>query len=412
MIKRNCPGFLVLFAFIFMAGGIHAQSLKGSIGFGMEGGQQQLIASDIPTAQPEFGGEAILSYRLSDRISLNLAAGYSLLSSKRTGNSALFTTNLITGNLFLDAELLKLGPIRPFIRLGVGGFNFKATNGKRFNDGEAMGGGGLRLFLSRRLALTVAGYGKYTTGDDLDGVRGGGKDIYWGVRGGLMLYSGGKKDEITREPMMTEEPTELPPSTETPGEPTGAESDSTQMVDIQELQQLQERKDTLQRQLSDKEQEIEALRQAVARRETEIESLQGEIEALKQRTSVAATGNFQETYRRALQLFENRQYAEAIRTFQALLAQNPQHRLASNCWYWIGESYFALGDLNNALQAFNEVLNYRNSFKADDALLMLGRIYIRQGNTEMARQMFNRLLQDYPDSEYVPRAQQYLNRLR
>ncbi|MDQ7052633.1 MAG: tetratricopeptide repeat protein [candidate division KSB1 bacterium] len=94
------------------------------------------------------------------------------------------------------------------------------------------------------------------------------------------------------------------------------------------------------------------------------------------------------------------------------MARYPQHRLASNCWYWIGESYFALGDLNNALQAFNEVLNYRNSFKTDDALLMLGRIYMRQGNAEMARQMFNRLQQDYPDSEYVPRAQRYLNQLR
>ncbi|MDQ7052632.1 MAG: hypothetical protein Q9P14_07000 [candidate division KSB1 bacterium] len=204
---------------------------------------------------------------------------------------------------------MKLGPMRPFIRLGIGGFNFEATSGKRFNDGEAIGGGGLRLFLSRRLALTLAGYGKYTTGDDLDGVRGGDKDIYWGVRGGLMLYSGGKKEEITREPMMTEEPTELPPSTEMTGEPTGTEADSAQMVDIRELQQLQERKDALQRQLSDKEQEIEALRQAVARRETEIESLQGEIEALKQRTSTsaAATGNFRAAYRQALELFGNRQ---------------------------------------------------------------------------------------------------------
>ena len=192
--------------------------------------------------------------------------------------------------------------------------------------------------------------------------------------------------------MITESPTETPDDTTGPEPTAGMETGTLPPPDIQEIQTLQERKETLQRELSAKEQEIEALRQAVSRRETEIESLQGEIQALKQRTPAVSAGNFREAYQQALRLYENRRYREAIQAFQSLLAQNPRHRLASNCWYWIGESYFALGELDQALQAFTEVLNYSGSFKKDDALLMMGRIYMRKGQPNMARPMFNRLL--------------------
>lgn len=412
MIKRICFGILTAFMAFGLHDGIQAQGMKGRFGFGIEGGQQQLTTSDIANVQPELGGEAVFSYRLSDRISLNLAAGYSKLSSKTAASTSYFTTDLITGNLYLDAEAFKLGPIRPFIRLGFGGFNFKATSGKRFNDGEVLGGGGLRLFLGNRMAVSVGGFGKYTTGDDLDGVRSGGKDIYWGLRGGITFYSGGRKQSVIHEPMITESQTETPDDTSGPEPTAGMETGTQLSPDIQEIQALQERKETLQRELSAKEQEIEALRQAVSRRETEIESLQGEIQALKQRTPAVSAGNFREAYQQALRLYENRRYREAIQAFQSLLTQNPRHRLASNCWYWIGESYFALGELDHALQAFTEVLNYTGSFKKDDALLMMGRIYMRKGQPDMARQMFNRLLQEHPDSEYAPRARQYLNRLQ
>ena len=48
----------------------------------------------------------------------------------------------------------------------------------------------------------------------------------------------------------------------------------------------------------------------------------------------------------------------------------------------------------------------------DDAQLKLGLCYWKLGDTERARQEFERLISDYPNSEYVGKAQQYLSKLK
>ncbi len=388
---------------------ISAQSLKGAFGFGFQGGQQQL-SGDAASVSLDYGGEGILSYRLSDRVSLNLAVGYSLLSYKLAGNPTSFQTNLITGNLYLDTELFALGPLRPFIQIGGGGLNFEAAKGKRFNDVEALGGGGLRLFLSRRLALSVGAFGKYTTGDDLDQTRSGSKDIYWGVRGGLTLYSGGQRQKTVPEPLISESTPLDSLAGETAESVQQSEAPSPEME--QQLAELQQNIEQLQKTLAARQQEIDALQQALQKRNQEIERMQAQQMAAQQQSPTINTADFDIGYNQARELFQNRRYREAAQAFQALINQFPNHKLVSNCYYWIGECYFAVGDLEAARQAFSHVLSYSNSFKLDDALLMLGRIYLRQGNTDSAREMFNRLLQQFPDSEYAPRARRYLSRMQ
>ncbi|MCK5149227.1 tetratricopeptide repeat protein [bacterium] len=121
--------------------------------------------------------------------------------------------------------------------------------------------------------------------------------------------------------------------------------------------------------------------------------------------------NFKSTYQLALQKHYNKDYQSAIQVFNALSASRPDHRLASNCQYWIGESYNAMGQHANAIEAFNKVLNYRSSYKLDDALLMTGIVYMKIGNQTSARENFQRLVSMFPDSEYAPKAMRYLGRL-
>ncbi len=114
-------------------------------------------------------------------------------------------------------------------------------------------------------------------------------------------------------------------------------------------------------------------------------------------------------YRLSLKMFEQRRYQKALTILKGLLKRYPNHWLASNFQYWIGECYYALKEYSLALDAFKKVLKYDSSFKFDDALLMCGIINKMLGNEEFARENFETLIAKYPKSEYVSKAMQYLD---
>jgi TolA-binding protein len=83
-------------------------------------------------------------------------------------------------------------------------------------------------------------------------------------------------------------------------------------------------------------------------------------------------------YRDALDRFRQRQYKDAIDIFEWLTEQYPTDALASNCQYWIGESYFGLADYKKAYTAFKRVTEYAGATKKVDALTMMRRSAAKQ----------------------------------
>ena len=161
-----------------------------------------------------------------------------------------------------------------------------------------------------------------------------------------------------------------------------------------------------------------------ARRSRQISTLQNKVDANERAisqfsqgrvggtsTTYTPSGDFKANYQQALQTFYNRQYQDAIQIFRSLMASNPNHQLASNCQYWIGESYNAMKQYREALNAFNSVMNYGKSFKFDDALIMSGLCNMKLGDSATARENFEQLVSRYPNSEYAPKAMRYLGRL-
>jgi tol-pal system protein YbgF len=104
-------------------------------------------------------------------------------------------------------------------------------------------------------------------------------------------------------------------------------------------------------------------------------------------------------------------YGEAIDALQSLASSNPTHMLASNCHYWMGECYNAMGNYRKAIDEFQSVMAYRQSYKFADALIMSGLCYLKMGENATARSKFQELIDKYPDSEYAPKAMRYLGRL-
>lgn len=395
-----------------------AQGMKGrwALGFGL--GSQQLYPDGVVKSTGfGFGGDGSLSYRLSERAGLTLTAGYDQLPFTLTvgGGDIDFSTNLFFGDLKLDFELLR-GAVRPYVTAGGGVFNFVVTSGgaksDRFNDGAFIGGGGVRFAIGHKAAFDLGANYKHTTGDDLDsGIRGGTNDGFLTVRGGVSLFLGAPAPEegLIAEEQAPIESVESPDIDALRSRLDTMEGGRKSEPDMEEYVRMKSKIDELNQQIDGKEREISSLRQTIEQRQETIGQMEAAVET--QTRSTQPIGSFSQAYEDALNTFHAKRYSEAIQGFAALLAQFPTHSLASNCQYWIGECYFGMDDYARAVEAFNKVFGYQRSLKQDDALLMLGRSYVKMGQPENARQSLNRLIKEFPSSEFISKAEQLLSKI-
>lgn len=194
-------------------------------------------------------------------------------------------------------------------------------------------------------------------------------------------------------------------------QPTGKE-----VVEKTEVEKLQERIQELEKQLREKENQIASLKSDLAAKERIISELESQSRTAPR--SVTATGKphapsaeFRVRYQDALTEYKARNYKTAIQLFEELLRTDPNNTLSDNCQYWIGECYYGLEDYKQALVAFEKVFTFPETNKAADAQLKIGLCYLKLGDHERARQEFQRLIDNYPDSEYVEVARRYLSQL-
>jgi tol-pal system protein YbgF len=110
-------------------------------------------------------------------------------------------------------------------------------------------------------------------------------------------------------------------------------------------------------------------------------------------------------YDAALSLVNARQYGPALAALAAFLVKWPDHPYVDHAMYWRGECYFAQGDYTAALEQFDGVIaRFPAGSKAPDALLKLGICHQKLGRAAQAKASFDRLLQEYPQSDAARRA--------
>ena len=102
-------------------------------------------------------------------------------------------------------------------------------------------------------------------------------------------------------------------------------------------------------------------------------------------------------YNEAFKLLQDGDYAGAERSFKAFVQANPKHPLAGNAQYWLGETYYARRDYQNAMVSFAEGYKvYKASPKGPDNLLKLGITLAVLNKKQEACAVFQRFNQDYP----------------
>jgi tol-pal system protein YbgF len=106
-------------------------------------------------------------------------------------------------------------------------------------------------------------------------------------------------------------------------------------------------------------------------------------------------------------------YPEAIAAWRRFLEAHPNGGLAGDGQYWLGEAYYLSRDYNAAKEAFIALgLNHPQSARLPDALLKLGYIYGEQGDVARARDVLQKLVQVYPNTQAASLAERRLQSLR
>jgi len=123
------------------------------------------------------------------------------------------------------------------------------------------------------------------------------------------------------------------------------------------------------------------------------------------------------SYDEAFAVYRSGEYEAAIDRFGSFLQAYPESDHSDNALFWIGECYFKLKDYERAVLTFEDVVNrFPEGNKVPDALFRQGIALLEIGKqtqeqeryNAVARQIFERIVRDHPDSERVPEAQRKL----
>lgn len=419
--NRNLTTIGIVASLFFYATISYSQEFRSRWGFGFNAGGQK-IYGDRRNTDIGIGFEGLATYRITEFADLSFALGYSLLKynflNPITNTFKSNSTNLINIDVKGKFDVVSKGPFRPFLTLGLGLINFQVSNSNsgRFSDAAFFGGGGFKYQVSSQLDWLIGADYRFTTCDQLDdptlrGKEGKSNDGYLNVRTGITYYLPQKGEGIPeviameKAPFYELEETEPQPEYQIPPD--------KETKDMEEYIKLKSRIDELSEHIDSKENEISKLQSKLQDSKQKVTSLEKKVSKQPPVSigTVTARSGFADIYEEALTHFYNKQYNEAISLFNLLLQQFPNHSLAGNCQYWIGKCDFYLGRYQNAIEAFYKVLSYNRSPKKDDALFVLGKTYLKTGAGERAKESFSRLVREYPNSEYVAEAKDYLSKL-
>lgn len=118
----------------------------------------------------------------------------------------------------------------------------------------------------------------------------------------------------------------------------------------------------------------------------------------------------QSAYQAAVNLIlKEKDYAKAVPAFQAFLTQYPNSTLTDNAHYWLGQLLYNQQKFDDAKKQFEQVATkFATSPKRADSLLKLGLIEKSVGNLSAATNLFQQVVDEYPNSTSAREASRQL----
>lgn len=117
-----------------------------------------------------------------------------------------------------------------------------------------------------------------------------------------------------------------------------------------------------------------------------------------------------ELYNAALDDVRNSRFQLAESRFLSFIMQFPNHELAGNAQYWLGEAVYGQEKYDLAISEFEKVISkYKKSPKIPASMLKIGFAQYNLGKSKEGAQTLNRLIKTYPKSEEADLARERIN---
>ena len=181
---------------------------------------------------------------------------------------------------------------------------------------------------------------------------------------------------------------------------------------------------TLEGRLAKLEEDLKAQGQLLKSREEDIKQLREAAQTERAAAAAAAPsdrlteGNMAESdairkdYEAAWRSLDRKDFQGALSRFKEFLKKYPKSKLAGNAQYWIGECYYELKKVEQAIIEFDAVRRkYPESEKVPAALLKQGLAFAELGEKLNARLILQEVVEKYPQTPEATRAKQRLKAL-
>jgi tol-pal system protein YbgF len=169
------------------------------------------------------------------------------------------------------------------------------------------------------------------------------------------------------------------------------------------------------------EEDISLLKEEMDRRLTALEgrsdNLEKTIGVLQNKTTATSPAQVELSpeaqYQQGLNAFKGGNSQKARELLTKFIELYPNHELAANAHYWLGETYFTEKKYDQAVLEFEKVIkNYPGKEKVPSAILKQGMAFMGLGDVTSARYVLKKLLKSYPHTEEAGLAKARLKGLK
>lgn len=116
-------------------------------------------------------------------------------------------------------------------------------------------------------------------------------------------------------------------------------------------------------------------------------------------------------YKDAFELLRDGDYRAAADGFRNVIEDHPDSDYADNARYWLGETYYVEREFEQAMEHFGALLDRPESNKHADALLKAGYIHYEREEWDRARELLERVREEYPEDSVAELAADRLERM-
>lgn len=116
-------------------------------------------------------------------------------------------------------------------------------------------------------------------------------------------------------------------------------------------------------------------------------------------------------YAEAHKLLINKDYARALTSFESFVAAYPNHKLAGNALYWLGEAHYARGEWEKAILEFDKVIKqHPKTEKAAAATLKQAYAFEKLGSPKEAATLYKTVIEKFPKTQEAGLAKKRLKK--